>query len=105
MIRQTHTVVELEISAKAYDEIARKLRTTECFHCFGSDGSIDMTGIAIIKPAASRKEIAANIDVLNRCRKRLTAEKVFNWAKSHGLGQLATDARDKMRSLTQGKLT
>lgn len=48
-IRQTHTVVELEISAAAYDEIRRKLEDADYDHCFVGGGLIDMTGIAVTR--------------------------------------------------------
>lgn len=55
MITHTHTVVELEITRKAYDEIRRLLREADYHHCFDvkdvtktGNGPIDLTGIAII---------------------------------------------------------
>lgn len=53
----TYTVVQLNVSAAAYDEIAAKLREVGYDHCFSTyvkgyreDGEmIDMTGIAIVK--------------------------------------------------------
>lgn len=51
-IRQTHTFVELEISATAFEEIREKLAAAEYFHCL-HDGygktqlRIDMQGIAL----------------------------------------------------------
>lgn len=46
-IRQTHTYVELELSAAAYDEIARTLRAAGYDHAFMDDGTIDMHGIGV----------------------------------------------------------
>ena len=49
-MRQTHTFVELELSASAYEEIARKLRDAEYDHAFVKCGArtvIDMQGIAV----------------------------------------------------------
>jgi hypothetical protein len=50
-MRNTYTVVTLEISAAAYDEIAQKLRAADYGHCFNSKGEIDMTGIAVVRGA------------------------------------------------------
>lgn len=44
----TYTVVELEISPEAFNEIAAKLRAADYGHAFMSDHEIDMTGIAIV---------------------------------------------------------
>lgn len=43
----TYTVVILEVSQSAYDEIAEKLRAASYDQAFMSDGGIDMTHIAI----------------------------------------------------------
>jgi hypothetical protein len=43
----THTFAELEVTRATYDEIARKLRAAGYDHAFGTDGLIDMHGIAI----------------------------------------------------------
>lgn len=53
MTRSTHTYVELEVSAAAYDEIAGKLRAADYGHVFGSDGEIDMHGIALTRDVES----------------------------------------------------
>lgn len=45
----THTCVELEISAAAYDEIAAKLKEADYHHVFMDNGSIDMSGIAVTR--------------------------------------------------------
>jgi len=50
MIRQTHTVAELAISADAYDEIARLLTDAGYDHVF-YDGVMDMTGIGLTRSA------------------------------------------------------
>lgn len=42
----THTYVVMELSQAAYDEIAAKMRAAGYDHVFGSDGEIDMHGIA-----------------------------------------------------------
>jgi hypothetical protein len=47
-IRSTHTYVELEVSAAAYDEIAGKLRAAAYDHAF-HDEVIDMHGIGLTK--------------------------------------------------------
>lgn len=46
---QTHTVVELELSEQAYEEIARKLRGAGYDHVFLDNDNIDMNGIAVRK--------------------------------------------------------
>jgi hypothetical protein len=46
-IHHTHTVVILEVSKTAYDEIRAKLEAADYSHTFMKDGEIDMTGIAI----------------------------------------------------------
>ena len=58
MLRATHTYVELEVSALAYDEIADKLRAANYDHCFDGE-AIDMIGIALIKakPDEVKEEI------------------------------------------------
>ena len=50
-IRQTHTVVELPLSAKAYDEIAAKLKDAGYDHLFLRDEGtlIDMSGIGVTR--------------------------------------------------------
>jgi hypothetical protein len=44
----THTYVLLELSAGAFEEIAVKMREAGYTHVFGTDGEIDMEGIAVI---------------------------------------------------------
>lgn len=46
-MRSTHTFVVLEVSQPCYDEIAAKLRAAGYDHAFGTDGNIDMHGIAL----------------------------------------------------------
>lgn len=46
-IRSTHTFAELELSQRAYDEIARKLKDAGYDHAFMHDGAIDMAGIGV----------------------------------------------------------
>lgn len=46
-LRQTHTYAELEVSAAAYDEIAKLLRTAGYHQAFMEDGTIDMHGIGL----------------------------------------------------------
>lgn len=46
-IRDTHTVVELDLPQDIYDHIAERLREAGYDHCFDGD-MIDMTGIAIV---------------------------------------------------------
>jgi hypothetical protein len=45
----TRTVAMLDVSERAFQEIADKLRAAEYQHLFMSDGSIDMYGIAIAR--------------------------------------------------------
>jgi hypothetical protein len=52
-IRQTHTYAELELSAAAYEEIARKLREAGYDHAFMDDGAIDMHGIGVTRSETS----------------------------------------------------
>lgn len=63
---RTHTVVELEISAAAYDEIRGKLAAAGYQHAFDDEGMIDMTGIGVTrgpdmhpKPSRIRMEMRA----------------------------------------------
>lgn len=59
-IRSTHTYVEMEVSATAYDEIADKLRAAEYDHAF-HDGTIDMHGIGLIKAPETALPLDASI--------------------------------------------
>ena len=43
----THTYVVMELSEAAYREIADQMRAAGYDHAFGSDGEIDMHGIAV----------------------------------------------------------
>lgn len=54
-LRTTHTYALLEVSAVAYDEIKQKLTDADYTHTFGSDGEIDMSGIALIREQESPK--------------------------------------------------
>jgi hypothetical protein len=55
----THTHANLEVSEKAFCEVARKLRAAGYTHAFGQDGmTIDMHGIALVK-----QEIRVNMKV------------------------------------------
>lgn len=49
--RVSHTFVHLEVPQEMYDYIAEKLRAAAYHHAFGSDGAIDMRGIALVPPA------------------------------------------------------
>ncbi|MEX3967317.1 hypothetical protein AB4Y42_34670 [Paraburkholderia sp. EG286B] len=55
----THTVSTLEISERAFKEIADKLRVAGCGHLFLADGSIDMYGIGLVRGAALAPSDAA----------------------------------------------
>lgn len=46
-LRTTRTVVALDLSKAAFEEIATKLRQAGYDHCFMSEGEIDMHGIAV----------------------------------------------------------
>lgn len=48
-LRATHTFATLEISQRAYDEIAGKLRAAGYDHVFTHDGAIDMAGIGVTR--------------------------------------------------------
>lgn len=48
--RSTHTVVTMDLSQAAYDEIAQKLRDAGYEHVFGEADMIDLTGIAAVPP-------------------------------------------------------
>jgi hypothetical protein len=52
----TYTYVLLEVSKAVYDEIAAKLTQAGYHHAFGSEGEIDMHGIALI-PSTSEKPL------------------------------------------------
>lgn len=54
MLRTTYTYVLMELSQAAYDEIAGKMRAAGYDHAFGSDGAIDMHGLAIVPAAQTR---------------------------------------------------
>lgn len=60
-VRSTHTVVILEVSKASYDEIAQKLRKADYHHVFMSDGSIDMTGIALQGNSAEQGQEPPNM--------------------------------------------
>lgn len=49
MTKQTYTIAELELSPAAYDEIATKLRAAGYDHAFGPDGTLDMSGIGVVR--------------------------------------------------------
>lgn len=55
----THTVATLEVSGPVYDEIAAKLRKADYFHVFLDDGTIDMTGIGLVRlePRAKKPQV------------------------------------------------
>jgi hypothetical protein len=46
-MRTTHTIVLLDVSQSAYDEIAGKLLAAGYDHVFLDDDAIDMTGIGL----------------------------------------------------------
>lgn len=55
-IRSTHTIVELEVSAAAYNEIRSSLEAAGYQHAFLEDGVIDMSGIGVMsKPTGEEK--------------------------------------------------
>lgn len=62
MLRTTYTLVELELTPAAYDEIRAKLVEAEYQHTFISSRSIDMTHIA-----ATRGEENTPIDMILYC--------------------------------------
>lgn len=45
----THTIATLEVSGPVYDEIAAKLRKADYFHVFLDNGTIDMSGIGLVR--------------------------------------------------------
>lgn len=60
--RQTHTYAILEVSPKAFNEIADKLRAADYGHCFHEDGErivIDMHGIALQSANADESQTVA----------------------------------------------
>ena len=52
----THTYALLEVSAAAYEEIAKKLREAGYDHAFNAEGEIDMHGIGLSRAAATEAE-------------------------------------------------
>jgi hypothetical protein len=54
-LRQTRTIATLEVSAPVYDEIAAKLRKADYFHVFLDDGTIDMSGIGLVRLERKKK--------------------------------------------------
>lgn len=64
MHSHTYTVVELEVSAAAYEEIAAKLRAAQYHHVFGRNGQIDMSGIALTRlaPLPNAKPVTTTTD-------------------------------------------
>lgn len=55
MAKLTYTYALLEVSETAYEEIARKFREAGYDHVFGSDGEIDMQGVALVKASKQDK--------------------------------------------------
>jgi hypothetical protein len=51
---QTHTYVTMALSAAAYAEIKQKMLEAGYDHAFGSDGEIDMNGIAVVPEEAEQ---------------------------------------------------
>jgi hypothetical protein len=51
----THTIATLEVSGPVYDEIAAKLRKADYFHVFLDDGTIDMSGIGLVRLERKKK--------------------------------------------------
>lgn len=49
----THTLAEMQVSARVYEEIAAKLREAGYDHAFMEDGVISMQGIGITRPQPS----------------------------------------------------
>lgn len=47
----TYTYALLEVSREAYQEIRRKLEDAGYAHTIGSDGAIDMHGLALVRLA------------------------------------------------------
>jgi hypothetical protein len=72
-LRQTHTVVTLEIHDAAYQDIAKKLRDAGYDHAFSDDGQIDMTGIAVV---SDRQGGAWREDVYLPF---IRVEKIYSW--------------------------
>lgn len=50
-IRQTHTVVELPVSAESYAEVKYLLEQAGYDHCIMDCGGIDLSGIALTRKA------------------------------------------------------
>lgn len=68
-LTQTHTFVELELSAAAYAEIETKLREAGYHHAFMDGGAIDMHGLAVAREETGVAET-------------LTSQTVVDWAVS-----------------------
>ena len=66
-MRNTYTVVTLEINAAAYDEIAQKLRAADYGHCFNSEGEIDMTGIAVVRGPEPTPFVSTKVHICDKC--------------------------------------
>jgi hypothetical protein len=49
MTAHVHTLAMMELSASAWEEIARKMHDAGYDHVFSGDGMIDMNGIAVVK--------------------------------------------------------
>jgi len=46
-LRQTRTLTEMRVSNYVYNEIAKRFREAQYHHVFGSDGTLDMSGIGL----------------------------------------------------------
>ena len=58
-LTQTHTVVEMEVSATTHDEIWRKLEEAGYQHAISNRGNtLDMSGIALVREGAAKPERA-----------------------------------------------
>lgn len=53
---QTHTHANMEVSDSTYTEIHEKLKASGYEHAFGSNGSIDMYGIALVRKERKTNE-------------------------------------------------
>lgn len=59
----THTYATLEISAKAFDEIANKLNDAGYYTAFDDRGTlIDMHGIALVRKSSTRVDKPSKFD-------------------------------------------
>lgn len=81
-LRQTHTFATLEISARAFAEIKKKLKDAKYDHSFVDDTTIDMHGIGLV-PAPKKQPIRGKLMTGKELRFAATNELPVYYVETH----------------------